>query len=165
MIYIGGHQQPGGVGSKPRRHTSQGTALMTNTQMTANGTALLRVTLGVAALSHGLLKVLVFTLAGAAGFFESIGLPGFLAYVVTFAEIIGGVMLIAGLQTRLVSLALIPILLGATWAHAGNGWVFSNQGGGWEYPLFWTLALGAQALLGSGAYAVDDMVQRKQQIA
>ena len=138
---------------------------MTDTQMTANGTALLRVTLGVAALAHGLLKIFVFTLAGAAGFFESIGLPGFLAYVVTFAEVIGGVMLIAGFQTRIAAAALIPVLLGATWAHAGNGWVFSNQGGGWEYPLFWAIALGAQALLGSGAYAVDDMAARKPQTA
>ena len=138
---------------------------MNETQMTATGTALLRITLGVAALAHGLLKIFVFTLAGAAGFFESLGLPGFLAYVVTFAEVIGGVMLIAGFQTRAAALALIPVLLGATWAHAGNGWVFSSEGGGWEYPLFWTLALGAQALLGSGAYAVDDMVARKAQTA
>jgi putative oxidoreductase len=138
---------------------------MNETQMTATGTALLRITLGVAALAHGLLKIFVFTLAGAAGFFESLGLPGFLAYVVTFAEVIGGVMLIAGFQTRAAALALIPVLLGATWAHAGNGWVFSSEGGGWEYPLFWTLTLGAQALLGSGAYAVDDMVARKAQTA
>jgi putative oxidoreductase len=138
---------------------------MNETQMTATGTALLRVTLGVAALAHGLLKVFVFTLAGAAGFFESLGLPGFLAYVVTFAEVIGGVMLIAGFQTRAAALALIPVLLGATWAHGGNGWVFSSEGGGWEYPLFWTFALGAQALLGSGAWAVDDMVSRKAQTA
>ena len=33
-------------------------------------------------------------------------------------------------------LALIPVLGGALWVHAGNGWVFSNAGGGWEYPLF-----------------------------
>lgn len=138
---------------------------MNQTQMTATGTALLRMTLGVAALAHGLLKIFVFTLAGAAGFFESIGLPGFLAYVVTFAEIIGGVMLIAGFQTRLAALALIPVLLGATWAHAGNGWVFSNQGGGWEYPLFWAFSLGAQCLLGSGAWALDDLTSRKAQAA
>jgi putative oxidoreductase len=138
---------------------------MNETQLTASGIALLRVTLGVAALAHGLLKIFVFTLAGAAGFFESIGLPGFLAYIVTFAEVIGGVMLIAGFQARAAALALIPILLGATWAHAGNGWLFSNQGGGWEYPLFWTFALAAQAMLGSGAYAVDDMVARKAQTA
>ena len=134
---------------------------MTNDQLTANGTALLRVTLGVAALAHGLLKVFVFTLPGTVAFFESLGLPGFLAYVTALVEIVGGLALIAGFQTRLVSVAMIPILLGAFWAHSGNGWVFSNTGGGWEYPLFWAFALAAQAMLGNGAYAVDDMLGRK----
>ena len=134
---------------------------MSNEQLTANGTALLRLTLGIAALAHGLLKVFVFTLPGTAGFFESLGLPGFLAYITAFVEIVGGLALIAGFQTRLVSLAMVPILLGAMWAHSGNGWVFSNQGGGLEYPLFWAVVLVVQAMLGSGAFAVDDMQARK----
>jgi len=134
---------------------------MSNDQLTANGTTLLRITLGVAALAHGLLKIFVFTLPGTVGFFESLGLPGFLAYVTAFVEIVGGLALIAGFQTRLVSLAMVPILLGAMWAHSGNGWVFSNQGGGWEYPLFWAVVLVVQAMLGSGAFAVDDMQSRK----
>jgi len=134
---------------------------MSNEQLTANGTALLRITLGIAALAHGLLKVFVFTLPGTAGFFETLGLPGFLAYITAFVEIVGGLALIAGFQTRLVSLAMVPILLGAMWAHSGNGWVFSNQGGGWEYPLFWAVVLVVQAMLGSGAFAVDDMRTRK----
>jgi len=134
---------------------------MTNTDMTANGTALLRVTLGVAAIAHALLKLFVFTLPGTVAFFESLGLPGFMAYLTLLAELAGGAALIAGYQTRLATLALIPVLLGAAWAHSGNGWVFSNAGGGWEYPVFWALALAAQALLGSGAYAVDDMISSK----
>ncbi len=134
---------------------------MNTDQLAANGTALLRVTLGIAAISHGLLKVLVFTMPGAVGFFESLGLPGFLAYVTVFVEVVGGLALVAGFQTRLVALAMAPVLLGAMWAHSGNGWVFSNQGGGWEYPLFWAIALVAQAMLGSGAFAVDTMQNRK----
>ena len=134
---------------------------MNNDQLTANGTALLRITLGTAAIAHGLLKVFVFTLPGAAGFFESLGLPGFLAYITAFVEIVGGLALVAGFQTRLVSLAMVPILLGAMWAHSGNGWVFSNQGGGWEYPLFWAVVLVVQAMLGSGAFAIDDIRTRK----
>lgn len=134
---------------------------MSNEQLTANGTALLRITLGIAAIAHGLLKVFVFTLPGTVGFFESLGLPGFLAYITAFVEIVGGLALIVGFQTRLISLAMVPILLGAMWAHSGNGWVFSNQGGGWEYPLFWAVVLVVQAMLGSGAFAVDDMQTRK----
>jgi putative oxidoreductase len=45
-------------------------------------------------------------------------------------------LLVLGIQTRIVALALLPILAGATWVHSGNGWVFENAGGGWEYPLF-----------------------------
>ncbi len=119
------------------------------------GIALLRVSLGVMFLAHSvLLKHFMYTLAGNAQFFESIGLPGFLGYVVFWMEAVGGVMLVLGIGTRWVSLALVPILLGATWVHIGNGWVFSNANGGWEYPLYLTVLAGAQALLGSGAFAL-----------
>lgn len=115
----------------------------------------LRVALGVMFLAHSLyLKVFVFTVAGTVGFFESLGLPGFFAYLTILAEIGGGIALILGFQTRLVAVALIPVLLGATWVHAGNGWLFTAEGGGWEYPLFLVIATAVQALLGSGAYAV-----------
>lgn len=101
-----------------------------------------------------LLKHVVYTLAGTAQFFESIGLPAVLAYVVFWMEAVGGVMLVLGIGTRWVTLALLPILLGAIWAHAGNGWVFSNPNGGWEYPLYLAVLAVAQALLGSGAFAL-----------
>lgn len=115
----------------------------------------LRVALGVMFLAHSLyLKVFVFTVAGTVGFFESLGLPGAFAYLTILAEIAGGLALILGFQTRLVAIALLPVLLGATWVHSGNGWVFSAEGGGWEYPVFLIVATVVQALLGSGAYAV-----------
>ena len=114
----------------------------------------LRLALGVMFVAHGLLKVLVFTLPGTVAFFESLGLPGFLAYVTAFAEIAGGAALIVGFQVRWVALALIPVLLGATWAHAGNGWLFTSAKGGWEYPAFLTVAALVQALLGAGVFAL-----------
>lgn len=122
-----------------------------NQSLQAHATALLRVSLGVMALAHGLLKVFVFTLPGTVGFFESLGLPAIVAYLTLVAEIGGGLALLLGVYTRWISLALIPVLLGATWAHLGNGWVFSNPGGGWEYPAFWTVALLVQAGLGGGS--------------
>ena len=116
---------------------------------------ILRVALGVMFLAHSLyLKVFVFTVAGTVGFFESLGLPGAFAYLTILAEIGGGLALILGIQTRLVAIALLPVLLGATWVHAGNGWVFSAEGGGWEYPVFLAVATVVQALLGAGAHAV-----------
>jgi putative oxidoreductase len=115
---------------------------------------ILRVASGALFIAHGLMKVFIFTLPGTVGYFESLGLPGFLAYLTIIAEVGGGLALILGVATRAVSLALIPVLLGATWVHSGNGWVFSSEGGGWEFPLFWAIVQGAIALLGSGAYAL-----------
>jgi putative oxidoreductase len=115
---------------------------------------ILRLALGVLFIAHALLKLFVFTLPGTAQFFQSLGLPGVLGYVTFAAELIGGVLLVLGIGSRWVALALVPIMLGATWAHAGNGWVFSGPKGGWEYPLFWTVTLFVQALLGDGAYAL-----------
>ena len=115
---------------------------------------ILRIGLGVMFIAHGLLKVMVFTLPGTAGFFESVGFPGWLAYIVAFAEIGGGALLIAGIAVRAVSLALIPVLLGALYVHFGAGWVFSNPNGGWEYPAFLVLASVVQVLLGPGKFAL-----------
>ncbi len=116
---------------------------------------ILRVGMGVMFLAHGLLKLLVFTPAGTAGYFESIGLPAILAYLTIAAEIGGGIALIAGVLTRIVSLAFIPLMIGATWfGHGDKGWLFSNEGGGWEFPVFWTLTLVVLALLGGGRYAL-----------
>jgi len=115
----------------------------------------LRLTLGVMFVAHALLKIVVFTVPGTVQFFVSVGLPGFSAYVVIVAELIAGALLIAGLGTRWVALATIPILLGAAWVHLPNGWLFSAQGGGWEYPVFLAIAALVQFLLGDGAYALS----------
>jgi putative oxidoreductase len=113
----------------------------------ATGAAVLRVSLGVMFLAHSVvLKLFTFGLAGTAGYFASLGLPANLAYVVFAAEAIGGALLISNVATGWVSLALIPVLAGAFWVHAGNGWVFSAAGGGWEYPLFLIIASAVVAL-------------------
>jgi putative oxidoreductase len=128
-------------------------------QRTAPYAALvLRVSLGTMFVAHALLKLFVFTLPGTVQFFESLGLPGFLAYATFAAELVGGVMLILGIGSRWVAAALVPVLLGAAWAHSGNGWLFSAPKGGWEYPVFLALAAAAQALLGDGAYALGNRV-------
>lgn len=118
-----------------------------------SGALLLRVSLGAMFIAHALLKYFVFTLPGTAQFFESLGLPGALGYVTFAAELVGGVLLVLGVYARYVALALVPILLGATWAHLPNGWLFSAPNGGWEYPAFLAVAAFVQYLLGDGAFA------------
>ncbi len=115
---------------------------------------LLRVSLGIMFLAHASVKLFIFTPGGTAQFFGSLGLPPALAYLVMTAEVIGGVALILGVWTRAVALLLTPILLGAiATVHAGNGWLFTNPNGGWEYPAFWAIGLIALAGIGDGAYA------------
>jgi len=114
----------------------------------------LRLTLGTMLVAHGLLKYLVFTPQGTAKFFESIGLPGPLGYLVIAAEVLGGIALLLGYRTRVVALSLVPILFGSALPHLGNGWLFSAPGGGWEYSVFMGFTAIAAALLGDGRYAL-----------
>ena len=121
----------------------------------------LRLSLGSMFIAHALLKILVFTPSGTAGFFTSLGVPGWLAYPVIGAELIGGILLVIGLQTRWVSLGLIPVLLGSiSLVHGANGWLFANEGGGWEYPLFLIAASIVMALLGDGAWSAKSLLRR-----
>jgi putative oxidoreductase len=120
----------------------------------AAGTLVLRLALGTMFIAHALLKYYAFTLPGTAQFFAGLGLPAFLGYATFYAELVGGALLILGVHTRQVALALVPVLIGATWAHWSNGWLFTSPNGGWEYPAFLTVAAVAQALLGDGAFAL-----------
>lgn len=121
----------------------------------AYGTALTRISLGAVLLAHSLwLKLAVFGLPGTAAFFEAIGLPGPLAYLVFLVEAVAGAMLLLGIRSRWAALAVIPVLAGATWAHAANGWLFTDAGGGWEYPAMLTVLAAAQALMGDRALAL-----------
>ncbi len=121
----------------------------------------LRIALGAMFIAHALLKLFVFTLPGTVQFFQSLGLPGALAYATFAAELVGGTMILLGVGTRWVAAMLMPILLGATWVHFPNGWLFTAPKGGWEYPAFLSAAALAQALLGDGAYALSSIFNRK----
>jgi putative oxidoreductase len=125
--------------------------LETNTNY---GAMITRLSLGSVLLSHGLLKVIVFTVPGTVAYFESLGLPATAAYLTIFAEVVGGAAILLGLYTRLASLLSIPLLLGALWAHSGNDWVFSTEGGGWEFPLLLVVLAAAVTIQGGGPFAL-----------
>lgn len=115
----------------------------------------LRVTLGALFLAHAGLKLFVFTPAGTAKFFGSLGFPPELAYLVMTVEVLSGIALVLGVWTRYAALIGIPVLLGAIFTvHGAAGFFFTNPKGGWEFPAFWAIALVAQALLGDGAFAL-----------
>ena len=129
------------------------------------GLLVLRLALAAVFLAHSVyLKLFVFTLPGTAAFFESIGLPALLAYAVFGAEAIGGVLLALGAFVRPTAAVLAVISIGALWAHAGAGWLFSAEGGGWEYPAFLAAMSAVLALTGPGRFAVR-LPQRTQAAA
>lgn len=126
---------------------------MTDTKSVPYAALILRVSMGILFLAHAGLKIFVFTPAGTAGFFSSLGLPGWLAYVTMTWEVLGGIALILGVYTRVVAIAMIPILLGAiATVHGAKG--FFADAGGWEFVAFWAISLFSLSLIGDGAYAL-----------
>jgi len=138
------------------RFHSKGDKPMNNLLTPDFGAFVSRISLGMILLMHSAyLKLMVFTLPGTAAFFGSIGLPEFSAYIVFSIEVVAGIALILGVKTRVFSALVIPVLAGATWAHSGSGWLFTNTGGGWEYPLFLTAMAFVQMCLGDGKFALS----------
>ena len=133
----------------------------------AYGATVLRFALGIVMLAHAAAKYYLFTLPGTVKFFAQHGFPGWTVYPVFILEIVGGLLLVLGWRTRWVSVALLPMMIGASSVHAANGWMFTSPNGGWEYPVFLIFALGAQALLGDGALALSHAASRsaKQSVA
>lgn len=128
---------------------------MSRADLIPYGTLLLRLALGVLFLAHGSMKLFVFKPAGTAAYFSSLGLPGYVGYLTMAAELGGGVLLILGVATSLVAILLVPLILGTiVIVHGAKGWSFANEGGGWEFPAFWAVALVVQAMLGSGAWSL-----------
>lgn len=123
---------------------------------------LLRVALSILFFAHVGLKIFVFTPAGTAQFFASLGLPGWLAYVTILWELVTAVTLLLGIWCRGIALASIPILLGAIFSvHGPAGFFFNNPNGGWEFPALWIIGLIALALVGDGPYALKPTRSRK----
>ncbi|QFR34064.1 DoxX family protein [Ancylobacter sp. TS-1] len=118
------------------------------------GVFLLRVALGAMWISHALLKYVVFSIPGFAGYLGSLGLPEGLAWPIFLAELTGGVLILLGVYARHVALLLIPVMAAAMSVHIPNGWLFSVTGGGWEYPAFLIVASFALWLIGDGAFAL-----------
>jgi putative oxidoreductase len=128
---------------------------MVDSRLAPYAALVLRLALGVMLLAHAGLKVFVFTPAGTVKFFASLGLPEWFAYFIIALEVVGGIALILGVLARWFALVIAGELVGTiVLVHGAKGWLFSNAGGGWEYPAFVAATAVALALLGDGAYAL-----------
>ena len=135
---------------------------MIDTRLAPYGAFAIRAALGVMFIAHAYLKIAVFTVPGFAGFLTQTGFPAFLAWPIILAELIGGIAILLGVYSRAVSVALLPVLLGAVLVHAPNGWLFNAPNGGWEYPAFLAVAAIAHVLIGDGAWALKPVTLSTQ---
>ncbi len=110
--------------------------------------------LGVMFLAHGFTKLSVFTPAGTAKYFASVGFASWLAYPIIAFEILGGALLILGMLPGWVAALATLELLEASAVHLGNGWAFTNANGGWEYPVFLAASAAVLVLIGDGAFSL-----------
>jgi putative oxidoreductase len=120
------------------------------------GLLILRITLGVLMLFHGIAKI-THGVEGIEGMISSIGLPSFLAYGVYIGEIIVPLLLIIGFRTRLAALVFaFNMLVALLLVHASD--IFSlTKHGGWAVELIALYLFGAVALFftGGGQYALS----------
>ncbi|AZV40993.1 DoxX family protein [Peribacillus asahii] len=127
------------------------------------GSLILRVVLGVSFLIHGFIK---FNdgIAGTAGWFDSIGIPGFMAYVVALIEVVGGIAMILGIGTRIVAALFAVVMLGAIFTvklsvgFAGNG-----QMAGYELDLAFLVMSVYLLLNGSDKLSLQAVLKPNQQ--
>ncbi|RNB73141.1 DoxX family protein [Brevibacillus panacihumi] len=123
---------------------------------------LIRVVAGVTFLVHGIVKFQM-GLDNVAGFFGSLSLPAFLAYLVTFLETIGGLALILGFGTRVFSALLGIVMIGAIFtAKLAGGFLGDGTGAGYELDLALLSMLLALVISGSSRYSVDSMFSNRK---
>lgn len=127
------------------------------------GLLILRVVLGATFLMHGLQKLNEWTIAGTTESFNQMGVPAaeFMAPFQTWLELIGGVLLILGLGTRVVSALFAITMMGALiMVHAPAG--FYAAKGGYELVLLLAAAALALVFTGPGAFAIDSLFSRRK---
>ena len=126
-------------------------------------TLILRVVLGLTFFIHGLVKFQG-GIENTAGWFASIGIPGFMAYVVAVIELVGGIALIIGLGSRVVSALLALIMLGAIFkAKLALGFLGNGQMAGYELDIALLVMAVSIAITGSKLYAVDQFIFKGQE--
>src|SRR5436309_14620062 len=123
---------------------------------------MIRVVLGIILFAHGAQKVLGWYggqgLKGTAAFFNSMGMPLLIAYLVCLLEFLSGIGLLIGFLARLCGLAVMAIMVGAiATVHLKHGFFLHaelkpGQGHGVEYSL--VLIAVALAVLIEGAVAL-----------
>ncbi|MGD8188463.1 DoxX family protein [Brevibacillus ginsengisoli] len=126
------------------------------------GALLLRLVVGLVFFIHGLDKYQS-GLGNIAGWFESIGLPGFMAYIVGTIELFGGILLILGVGTRFIAWLLTCILVGAiVKVKLAVGFMGNGQMAGYEYDLVLLAVTVFLGLVGGGQITLAKLFGKGQ---
>ncbi|WP_342044418.1 DoxX family protein [Bacillus sp. OTU530] len=126
------------------------------------GATILRVFLGITFFVHGLAKFQG-GIANTAGFFESLGFPGFSAYVVALIELVGGIALVLGIGIRLVSILFVLILAVATVkVKLAAGFLGNGQMAGYELDLALLVISLYLAAINKSFLALDNLLFRSK---
>lgn len=127
------------------------------------GALILRVVLGITFFVHGLVKFQG-GIENTAGWFTSIGLPGFLATVVAVIELAGGIALVLGLFSRFVSALFLLLMAGAIIkVKMAGGFLGNGQGAGYELDLALLAMAAAITITGSKLLALDKVVFKSKE--
>lgn len=125
-------------------------------------TFILRVVLGATFFVHGLVKFQG-GIENIAGWFASIGLPGFMAYGVGLLEVVGGIALIVGFGSRIVSALFVLLMAGAIIkVKLAGGFLGNGQGAGYELELAFLAMSLLIAINGSKLFALDQLLFNKE---
>jgi putative oxidoreductase len=117
------------------------------------GLFLLRIAVGLDWIVHALLKTYRGMYTHEALLAKN-GITPLLAWPTFSVELIGGCAILLGWYTRQWAAFLLIFLVVVVWIKWPVGWLYSNTGGGFEYPLLWLVAQAALVLAGSGAFAL-----------
>ena len=121
------------------------------------GKLLLRLSVGIMMLFHGVAKIMnTGQLGFIGGKLSDIGLPSFISYGVYIGEVLAPVLIILGIFTRIGALVIvINMLFAIGLVHMADIFALTRHGGwGIELQAFYLFGAVCIALMGSGKYAI-----------
>lgn len=125
------------------------------------GLTILRIAVGVIFVAHGSQKLFLLGIPAIAAGFAQNGIPlaSFMAPLITFVELLGGIALVAGLLTRLAALGIAFTMIGAmSFVHIKGGFFLPA---GIEYTVVLLSASIALILMGPGPFSVDARIAHR----